>query len=241
MISQISLTGFLTIMTSTKRASIYATIMLSTLTIALHNAASAQTVPAEQATQLLARSQALDEKCKFLTSSQHDELSAFVAKAEVAMVAKSSVKTAKALIESGRAEGKAAACSETERANAVEIIIAAHQATSRKVQISQAPAPAKSAVVATKVDASKPVIAAVEQPIAVTTPVQTNSGLNQYAQLTEHYYLARRCNSMSVGSINSLYKKVVSTHHNVVASYGVAAVRAVMKQSERQANAARCG
>jgi hypothetical protein len=226
-------------MFSIYRASLLTSFMLTALTAAVPVTAFAEPIAAEQATQLLARSQAMEEKCKFLTSVQRDELSAFVAKAEVAMVAKSSVKATKALISNGRAKAAGASCNDAERADIVDIISAAQQAISRKVQIVQAPVPNKPIVVATQIEKPKPVTAILKKPVDVK-PSPVKSGLSQYAQLTQRYYLARRCNSMSSGSINSLYKNVVSTHRSVVASFGVPAVRAVMQQSENQANGARC-
>ncbi len=214
-------------MFSTYRTSIMTSLLFTTLTLATPITATAEPIAAEQATQLLARSQALEEKCKFLSTAQHDELSAFVAKAEVAMVAKSSVKATKSLIETGRTQGKVADCSDAERADIVDIISAAQQATSRRVHMVQTSVLKTPTVKVTQIEKSKP------------APIK--SGLDQYAQLTQRYYLARRCNSMSSGSINSLYKNVVSTHRSVVASFGVTAVRAVMQQSENQASAAHCG
>ena len=195
--------------------------LLSSILITANSPAYADTLGSEQATQLLARSQAVEEKCRFLTPTQHEELSTFVAKAEIAMVAKSSVAATKTIMASGKAQGKAAACSDGEHNDVVDIISAAHQATSAK--------------------AMAMVSAAEQQPVVEASPVKTPSGaLGQYAELTQRYYLARRCNLMSFGVINSLYKTVVSTHHDVVASFGVPAVRAVMLQSESRANGSRC-
>ena len=227
-------------MVSTYRTSILTSFLLTTLTLAMPLTASAEPIAAEQATQLLARSQSLEEKCKFLSAAQRDELSAFVAKAEVAMVARSSVKATKALINVGRAQGKAAACNDTERADIIDIISAAQQATSRKIQMVQTTAPAKPIALATKIEKPKPLFSVIKKPIVETKSEPIKSGLDQYAQLTQRYYLARRCNSMSYGSINSLYKNVVSTHRSVVASFGVPAVRAVMQQSEHKASATHC-
>jgi hypothetical protein len=225
----------------TNRSALLTSLIFSTLALALPKTASAEPIAAEQATQLLARSQALEEKCKFLTGAQRDELSAFVAKAEVAMVAKSSVQATKSIISVGRTQGKAAACTDAERADIVDIISAAQQATSRKIQVVQAPVPNKPVLVATKIEKPKAAISISKKPDIEVKSAPIKSGLGQYAQLTQRYYLARRCNSMSNGSINSLYKNVVSTHRNVVASFGVPAVRAVMQQSENQANASHCG
>ncbi len=227
-------------MVSTYRTSILISFLLTTLTMAMPLTASAEPIAAEQATQLLARSQALEEKCKFLSAAQRDELSAFVAKAEVAMVARSSVKATKTLISVGRAQGNAAACNDVERADIVDIISAAQQATSRKIQMVQTTAPTKPIALATKIEKPKPLFSVFKKPIVETKSEPVQSGLGQYAQLTQRYYLARRCNSMSNAAINSLYKNVVSTHRNVVATFGVPAVRSVMQQSEHQANAAHC-
>ena len=227
-------------MFSTYRTTVLPLLLLTTMTIAMPILASAEPIAAEQATQLLARSQAIEERCKFLTSVQRDELSAFVAKAELAMVARSSVNSAKALISSGRAQAVGALCNNAEHAEIVDIISAAQQATSHQVQTAALQTPTTQAVAATQIEKSKPVISILKNPVDVKlAPVK--SGLGQYAQLTQRYYLARRCNSMSFSSINSLYRTVVSTHRNVVASFGVPAVRAVMQQSEHQASAAHCG
>ena len=226
-------------MFSTYRTSILTSLLLSTLTMAMPLNASAEPIAAEQATELLARSQALEEKCKFLTAAQREELSAFVAKAEVAMVAKSSANSTKSLITIGRAQGKSATCTDAERADLIDIISAAQQATSRKIEVVQASVANKPNVMATQIEKSKPTISVFKKPIDVKPePIKTDFG--QYAQLTQRYYLARRCNSMSYGAITGLYKNVVSTHRNVVANFGVPAVRNVMKQSEHKANAAIC-
>jgi hypothetical protein len=224
----------------TNRSATLTSLIFSALALAMPLSVSAEPVAAEQATQLLARSQALEEKCKFLTMAQRDELSAFVAKAEVAMVAKSSVKSTKSLINNGRAQAKTATCTDAERADIVDIISAAQQATSRKAQMVQTPVANKPVALATQVERPKPLNSIFKKPIVEVKPEPIKSGLGQYAQLTKRYYLARRCNSMSNSSINSLYKNVVSTHRTVVASFGVPAVRAVMQQSEQHANAQHC-
>ena len=222
-------------MFSTYRSAILTSLLCTTVILATPLTASAEPIAAEQATQLLARSQALAEKCKFLTAAQRDELSAFVARAEVAMVAKSSVKATKSLISSGRAQAIGASCNDAERTDILDIISAAQQATSRKVQVAQTPSPNRPIVVAAQVDNPK-----FNKTVIDTKSNPVKSGLGQYAQLTQRYYLARRCNSMSYGLINNLYKNVVSTHRNVVASFGAPAVRAVMQQSEHQASATHC-
>ena len=198
---------------------------------------------ADEATKLLARSQALEEKCKFLTASQHEELSAFVAKAEIAMVAKSSAATARTIIATGRATGINAACTGAEHADIVNIISAAHQATSGAAQSNPTlarVAPEKAVVVVTPVENSKTTKPAQEITKLFSDRIVLKSGLGRYAELIQRYYLARRCNTMSQGPITSLYRDVVSTHRSVVSSFGVPAVRSVMNQSEIKAKASSC-
>lgn len=217
-------------------------ILFAIALLANQSSAFAAVIGAEEATKLLAKSQSIEEKCKFLTASQHDELTAFVAKAEIAMVAKSSTSTAKSIIAAGRASGKNALCTDAERADIVDIISAAHQATSASAQANPAPsttaeriAPQKTMVAATP--NAKPIG---KTPKLITERVPQTGGLNSYAALTQRYYIARRCKSMTYGSITGLYKEVVFSHRNMVANFGVPAVRAVLSKSESKANAANC-
>lgn len=207
----------------------------------------AAVIGAEEATKLLARSQSVEEKCKFLTPSQHEELSAFVAKAEIAMVAKSTTSNAKSIITAGRAEANNATCSDAERAEVIDIIDAAHQATTAISQANVAPTPVPKKIVlkktiVTKVSFEKPMVEKkIEKaPSVVVNRIHQTAGLNHYAALTQRYYIARRCKTMSYGSITGLYKDVVSSHKLVVSSFGARAVRAVMNHSEANANAAHC-
>jgi hypothetical protein len=218
-------------------------MLLTPLYLAVTFSAHAETVGAQQATQLLARSQALEEKCHFLSASQHEELSTYVAKAEVAMVAKSSAETTKAIMTSGRAQGKAAACNDNERADIINIMGAAQQAMSQ-AQVASVEQPAQPRQML-PAPAVKPVKLSMAKDLKLAPPKLPRSAakgaLGQYAALTERYYLARRCNSLSYGAINGLYRNVVSSHGQVVSSFGVPAVRAVMLQSESRANASSCG
>ena len=232
-------------MNLTARFAFISPLLISSALVLLQSPSNAAAVGAEEATRLLARSQALEAKCKFLTSSQHDELSGFVAKAEIAMVAKSSTANAKSIIASGRAIGRSAVCNNQEHADIIDILSAAHQATSGKVQIIAAPTPqpVEKKPVAIVAQAERPLFVRPLEiaPKPTVEPFPTTDALNHYAALTQHYYLVRRCHTMSLAPIASLYKDVVSSHHTAVASYGVPAVRAIMKQSESKAKASSCG
>ena len=215
-------------MFSASRMAIFTSIILASFSIFSFQQTSATTLVAEQATEMLARAQAIQQKCKFLNASQHEALSSFVAKAEIAMASKSSIKFTKTTIANGRAQGQKATCSDIERADIIDVINAAQQATAASKQV-RTEKPIQ-IIPVTKKSSAQPT----QKPIRA-------DGLAQYAQLTKRYYLARRCNSMSVNSINSLYKSVVATHRNVVTNFGVASVRNIMQQSEQRANQSSCG
>ncbi len=220
-------------MFSANRTAIFTSIFLVSFSTFSLQQTLATTLAAEQATEMLARAQAIQQKCKFLTASQNEELSSFIAKAEIAMVSKSSTKFTKTIIANGRAQGQKAACSDVERADVIDVIIAAQQATAGNKAAESKP-----------VRIEKPILIIPATKKSTSEPKQKPAhadGLAQYAQLTKRYYLARRCNSMSMGSINSLYKSVVATHLNVVSNFGAPAVRNVMQQSEQSANQSSCG
>ena len=220
-------------MFSANRTAVFTSILLTSFSIFSSLEASAATFAAEQATEMLARAQAVQQKCKFLTASQNEELSRFVARAEIAMVSKSSSKATKIIIANGRAQGQKAACSYIERTDILEILTAAQQA-SAGINL-----PADKPVI---VEKSRVAFAATKKPVPEPAQKFAPTGnLSQYAQLTKRYYLARRCNSMSMSSINSLYRNVVASHRNVVSNFGVPAVRSIMQQSEQRANQSSCG
>jgi hypothetical protein len=218
-------------MFSASKTAICATIILAFFSN--FSQTSAAPVAAAQATEMLARAQAVQQKCKFLNASQQETLSSFVAMAEIAMVSKSSTKAAKSIIADGRAQGQKATCSDTERTDILDIINAAQQATA-----------AAKPPLASPVSVKQPAVTILAAKKSAPEPVQKRDpvgSLAQYAQLTKRYYLARRCNSMSANAINSLYRNVVATHRHVISNFGVPAVRTVMQQSEHHANQSSCG
>jgi hypothetical protein len=204
-----------------------------------HNSAFAAS-QAEQATQLLARSQVLDAKCKFLTNEEHDELSSLVAKAELALAHRTSIDITKQTLAAGRVQGQGATCNDSERADISNILSSARQAAAAapKVEVVQSPLPKpKITLKAKRIKVA--LIAAVEAP--KKPQVKMKSALLQYASITEKYYLARRCGSMSARQIQSLYSNVVDSHHAVLSDFGRNAVANVMQQSESKANELSCG
>jgi hypothetical protein len=91
--------------------------------------AFAETPPAEMASEMLARAQAVDIKCNYLKAADRDTLSKLVARAEIALANRETVEATKATMLRGRESGKTAACSSTENEQVFNILNAAKQAT----------------------------------------------------------------------------------------------------------------
>ena len=79
----------------------------------------------------LAHAQAVNEACQFLSDQAREELSGYVARAEVAAVEKIGVAGTRDAMARGRAEGRAAGCREDARSSLNETLMAARQAVAQ--------------------------------------------------------------------------------------------------------------
>jgi hypothetical protein len=186
---------------------------------------------AVQATELLARSQALNTKCNFLKKSDQRELANLVSRAEQALSRKTNATSAQAVMNRGRRSGAVTACSKAEGADIANILLAARTAITQ-----QASNATRSKIKSYKQARPTPKIATTQ----TSLKPRSTAGLALYASLTEHYYVARRCNTMSPRSISNLYKTVVSTHYSVLSRFGRAAVADVMNHSQSLAKNESC-
>ncbi len=208
----------------------------------------AEAVAADQAMIMLSTSQAVDNKCKFLSSAEHDELLSLVARAELALAARASVQMASFALAKGRAIGQAASCSDSERANLSTVMTAARTAVAQ-IPVQKLAEPQMPATLVTKNAPTKKVAAIIKikplQPppksVVLKKPVSPNpAALAQYATVTQKYYLARRCGSMSAQGITALYKEVVAIHRSSIENFGKAPVAATMRHAESKANLQSC-
>ena len=90
----------------------------------------------------LARSLAIDTRCKILSPAERQDLKDFVARAEIALASRYSVKMARDTLGKGRAEGKIAPCDSTASAQVKAILQLARQATADAPMVVADPAPA---------------------------------------------------------------------------------------------------
>jgi hypothetical protein len=193
---------------------------------------------AEAAAQLLAKAHVADDRCHFLQGADHDDLSTLVARAEVALASQSDMATTKSAMAAGRAAGNTATCSPQLKSEVEDILSAARAASGISASAtdpvaSTGPTLPQTATVAPNADLAHPSSSQIKPRI--------NGGLANYAAMTERYYRARRCFSMSRTAINSFYQEVVATHRAMVRTYGVPAVAAVMHRSESTADHQGCG
>ena len=178
----------------------------------------AETVGLERALELLAKSVVVDNRCNVLTLSERDELSNYVAKAEVAAAEKTTVDVTRSALSAGRSEGLATVCGSGASQEVVETLTAARDAINAAEQDDSAVA---------------------EPALAVPTPAPRSS-LSVYGRIIETYFLERRCTFLSRRKMNSFYKAVVRDHQAVVSEFGKSAVSKVMKSAEARSNHQSC-
>jgi outer membrane biosynthesis protein TonB len=142
--------------------------------------AQSQALPASEVTSMLAKSQALDSKCNILSEGDRQDLMDFVARAEIIMAEKQSVKAARSAISKGKSEAAALACG-PERAKFVGDILAAARAGSAMEEPAQQTAEptvletAKPVPVETVQPTPKPVIKPKQKPVVAAKPIASDS------------------------------------------------------------------
>jgi hypothetical protein len=180
--------------------------------------ALAETVGLERALELLAKSVVVDNRCNVLTVSERDELSNYVAKAEVAAAEKTTVDVTRSALSAGQSQGLAATCGSGASDEVKETLTAA-----------------RDAINAAERDNDR----AAEPALAVATSAPRGS-LSVYGRIIETYYLERRCTFLSRRKMNSFYKAVVRSHRAVILEFGKSAVSKVMKSAEARSNYQSC-
>ena len=96
--------------------------------------AVAKTVGIERALELLAKSTVVDNKCNILTVSERDELSTYVAKAEVAAAEKTTLDVTRSALSAGKKQGQAASCGTEASYEVKQILVAAREAINAATQ-----------------------------------------------------------------------------------------------------------
>ena len=180
--------------------------------------ALAETVGIERALELLAKSTVVDNKCNILTVSERDELSTYVAKAEVAAAEKTTLDVTRSALSAGKKQGQAASCGTEASYEVRQTLVAAREAINAATQEESAQA----------------------EPVAAIPAPTAKSSLSAFGRVIEVYFLERRCTYLSKRKIYSFYKAVVRNHYAAVSEFGKPAVSLVMKAAEARSNYQSC-
>jgi hypothetical protein len=180
--------------------------------------ALAETVGFERALELLAKSVVVDGKCNVLTVSERDELSNYVAKAEVAAAEKTTIDVTRSALAAGQSQGRAETCGEEASREVKETLTAARNA----------------------INAAEQDDGIESEPARTVAAPAASGGLSVYGRIIETYYVERRCTFLSRRKMNSFYKAVVRIHKAVVSEFGKPAVSKVMKSAEARSNYQSC-
>ena len=213
----------------------------------------------EKATELLARSQAINTKCGILAEPEQQELSDFVARAELSLAQKVSVKAAKAALTKGRALGRSALCDDASAQSVRDVLKAARQAADGMMDGSAVTTePDLAPTVKAATDA---VLASIEKPVVQPKPLpkaekkvvalseapQTAkpvkktekpaeaAGGGSYGVLAENYYRELRCKSMPYKKVSAMYARVVREHKLATAAQGKQAVKKILTAAKARA------
>jgi hypothetical protein len=194
-------------------------ILALPLTALATKPALAETVGIERALELLAKSAVVDNKCNVLTISERDELSTYVAKAEIAAAEKTTLDVTRSALSAGKKQGQAATCGTEASGEVRQTLVAAREAINAAQEESE---PSEA-------------VAAVRAP----APAAKNT-LSAFEEVIEVYFLERRCTYLSKRKINLFYRAVVRNHGAAVSEFGRPAVSKVMKAAEARSNYQSC-
>lgn len=207
-------------------------ITLPVLTLPLWDAAPkahAEVMTQIDALRLLAKSRAADSKCRILPVPEAEELSGYLARAEIAAASRQSVGEVRSAISLGKALGGGAACSANTSDEVKATLDAARQA------------------VATVRPAQEAEEAAVEPPVAtdrsrlIAAPKPRNASLAEYGQQAFAYFVERRCEYLPHRDVRAFWAAVVREHRAALSVYGRSAVVRTVKRAEAEADRMECG
>jgi hypothetical protein len=209
-------------------------VMLAALSVDLPRSLADEVLSPDAATELLAAAQEINTKCSVLSPSAEEELTGYVARAELATVNRLGVEGARRVIGAGKAQAKGASCDSGSRTlveGTLEAARHAHaEAESRAVMAAE-----KSAEKPTKAEkrAAKPL------PREATAAV--SGGLQSYGRQAMAYYVERRCAHLSSREANRFWRLIVARHKEALRQNGVKAVRLTLRRAEAAAAGKSCG
>ncbi|MGE0008674.1 MAG: hypothetical protein AB7S92_24230 [Parvibaculaceae bacterium] len=180
------------------------------------------------ALRLLAKSRAADGKCGILSAAQTDELSFYLARAEIAAASRHSVSEAQSAMALGKALGETAACSAATSEETGATLAAARRAMAAATQSRRAAAKTETA--------EKPA----RRRRAQAPQGHAGGTLAAYGRHALAYYVERRCEYLSRRDIRAFWKAIVREHKAALGAYGGPAVARALRRAEARADGIGC-
>jgi hypothetical protein len=208
-----------------------AMIALAAATLLGAGSSHGQAMSSGETARLLARVEAIDGKCRYLSPADHDVLKTFVARAEVAAAGEGGPQEASEAVASGRAEGGSAACSD-ENARLVRAAYASAQSAASGTRRSRA-------TVAAPTSRQMPPLQRNRQ--MEVWPGPGGDAISRYARRLEAYYLNLRCRYLTRPDAVRFWRSIVEDQRNAARESGLQAVAAVQQRARMVANRSWCG
>jgi hypothetical protein len=182
------------------------------------------------ALRLLAKSRAVDNKCKILGPVEADELNAYLARAEIAAASRHSVSEAQSSISLGKALGDTAACTHATSQEVGATLAAARHATAaarqprfgeeqEKAELVESPPPGREAL--------EP-----QESYRIT--------LASYGRHALAYYVERRCEYLSRRDTRAFWAAIVREHKAALSAHGGPAVAGTLRRARARAEEIGC-
>ncbi|HTN96772.1 MAG TPA: hypothetical protein VL101_07330 [Nordella sp.] len=209
-------------------------ITLPVLALPLWGAAPAleaqEVMPQIDALRQIAKSRAADGKCRVLAPGEAEELSGYLARAEIAATGRQSVGEVKSAISLGKTLGGSSACTANTSDEIKATLDAARQAMA---------AVSPSSRVAEEDDVAREETVVPERRIRAPRP--RNSSLAGYGRQAFAYFVERRCEYLSHRDVRAFWAAVVREHRAALSTYGRRAVVRTVKQAQAEADRVECG
>lgn len=186
-------------------------------------AAASQEMAPTKAVELLAKSEAVDAKCTFLSGPEHEELAGYAAKAEIVAAGRYGAGKAQGAVKSGAAQGRTMTCN-----NDSEIVVRATMDAARRAMAQAEAASQKPRKVVKK---QKNVRTDSRAAIARAPSSAQPGSLKRYSRLAAAYYVERRCRHLRHTDAMRFWRKIVASHNALLARHGPDAVRAAKNQA----------
>jgi hypothetical protein len=203
-------------------------------------ASASQDVGPTKAVQLLSTSRTVDAKCRYLSSDEHQELSDYLAKAEIVAAGRQGSAKAQGAVKAGAQRGAAMTCN-----NESEIVVRATMDAARRAidhARNQAAVHKASVQQPAKVEKKKLRSDDRNKKTLRQSAKTLTGGLMSYSHQAAAYYVERRCRHLSQNQAMKFWRKIVAKHNALIDRHGPDAVRKAKNAAISKSRASgRCG